>query len=133
MAGRGLWWVRGVFPGRAGWGVPAAPHVPRIPYPPRGLGRLWEARKDTTDSPLAELVGRTRAAIVSHLDLPMSTTHLAHQLGVLAPTLSVHPGILRAAGVVDSRRDGRAVLYYRTSLGNQVLATSGTASLADSA
>jgi DNA-binding transcriptional ArsR family regulator len=59
---------------------------------------------------------------VSHLDLPMSTTHLAHQLGVSAPTLSVHLGILRNAGVVDSRRDGRAVLYYRTALGNQLLA-----------
>ena len=85
---------------------------------------MWEDRQDTTESPLADLVGRTRAAIVSHLDLPMSTTHLAHQLGVSAPTLSVHLSILRNAGVVDSRRDGRAVLYYRTSLGNQLLTAS---------
>ncbi len=94
--------------------ITRAPHVPTITYPPRGLGRLWESQQDTTDSPLAELVGRTRAAIVSHLDLPMSTTHLAHQLGVSAPTLSVHLSILRNAGVVASRRDGRAVLYSRT-------------------
>ena len=58
---------------------------------------------------------------MSHLDLPMSTTHLAHQLGVSAPTLSVHLSILRNAGVVDSRRDGRAVLYFRTSLGTRLL------------
>ncbi|HEY3001450.1 MAG TPA: winged helix-turn-helix domain-containing protein, partial [Kribbellaceae bacterium] len=113
-----------VFTWPAALPVTAAPHVPTITYPPRGLGRLWEDRQDTTDSPLADLVGQTRAAIVSHLDLPMSTTHLAHQLGVSAPTLSVHLGILRNAGVVDSRRDGRAVLYYRTSLGTQLLAAS---------
>ena len=124
MAGQGVLLVPCVFTWPAALPVTAAPHVPTITYPPRGLGRLWEDRQDTTDSPLADLVGRTRAAIVSHLDLPMSTTHLAHQLGVSAPTLSVHLSILRNAGVVDSRRDGRAVLYYRTSLGTQLLTAS---------
>jgi DNA-binding transcriptional ArsR family regulator len=121
MAGQGVLLVPCVFAWPVALGVTAAPYVPTITYPPRGLGRLWEDRQDTTDSPLADLVGRTRAAIVSHLDLPMSTTHLAHQLGVSAPTLSVHLSILRNAGVVDSRRDGRAVLYYRTALGSQLL------------
>jgi DNA-binding transcriptional ArsR family regulator len=104
-----------------------------LTYPPRGLGRLWENRHETTGSPLAELVGRTRAEIVSHLDLPMSTTHLAHQLDLSAPTLSVHLSILRNAGVVDSRRDGRTVLYFRTSLGNHLLAASGSTTLSQSA
>ncbi len=121
LAGQGLLLVPCVFTWPAGLAVTAAPHVPTVTYPPRGLGRLWEDRLDTTDSPLADLVGRTRAAIVSHLDLPMSTTHLAHQLGVSAPTLSVHLSILRNAGVVASRRDGRAVLYHRTPLGTQLL------------
>ncbi len=58
---------------------------------------------------------------MAQLDLPMSTTQLACQLNLSAPTLSVHLGILRAAGVVDSRRDGRAVLYFRTRLGNLLL------------
>ncbi|TCO50538.1 helix-turn-helix protein [Kribbella antiqua] len=124
MAGQGVLLVPCVFTWPAGLAVTAAPYVPTITYPPRGLGRLWEDRQDTTDSPLADLVGRTRAAIVSHLDLPMSTTHLAHQLGVSAPTLSVHLSILRNAGVVASRRDGRAVLYRRTSLGSQLLTAS---------
>ncbi|HEY3509521.1 MAG TPA: winged helix-turn-helix domain-containing protein [Kribbella sp.] len=124
MTGQGVLLVPCVFTWPAGLAVTAAPHVPTITYPPRGLGRLWEDRQDTADSPLADLVGRTRAAIVSHLDLPMSTTHLANQLGVSAPTLSVHLGILRNAGVVASRRDGRTVLYHRTSLGSQLLAAS---------
>jgi DNA-binding transcriptional ArsR family regulator len=121
MAGQGVLLVPCVFTWPAALPVTAAPHVPTITYPPRGLGRLWADRQDTTDSPLADLVGRTRAAIVSHLDLPMSTTHLANQLGVSAPTLSVHLAILRNAGVVASRRDGRTVLYHRTSLGTQLL------------
>ncbi|MEU8223937.1 helix-turn-helix domain-containing protein [Kribbella sp. NPDC048915] len=124
LAGQGLLLVPCVFTWPAGLAVTGAPHVPTITYPPRGLGRLWEDHQDVTDSPLADLVGRTRAAIVSHLDLPMSTTHLAHQLGVSAPTLSVHLSILRNAGVVDSRRDGRAVLYHRTTLGHQLLSAS---------
>ena len=133
LHGQGLLLVPCVFTWPASLGVTAAPHVPTITYPPRGLGRLWESGKDTTDSPLADLVGRTRAAIVGHLDLPMSTTHLAHQLDVSAPTLSVHLSILRAAGVVDSRRDGRTVLYHRTSLGNHLLAASSPTELASAA
>jgi len=124
LAGQGVLLVPCVFAWPTTLQITGAPHVPTITYPPRGLGRLWEDRQDTTDSPLADLVGRTRAAIVSHLDLPMSTTHLAHQLGVSAPTLSVHLSILRNAGLVDSRRDGRAVLYQRTTLGTQLLAAS---------
>jgi DNA-binding transcriptional ArsR family regulator len=38
--------------------------------------------------------------------------------------LSVHLSILRNAGVVDSRRDGRTVLYHRTPLGHQLLSAS---------
>jgi len=124
LAGQGLLLVPCVLTWPAALPVSEAPHVPTITYPPRGLGRLWEDRQDTTESPLADLVGRTRAAIVGHLDLPMSTTHLAHQLGVSAPTLSVHLSILRNAGVVASRRDGRAVLYHRTTLGTQLLSAS---------
>ncbi|MFC0623901.1 ArsR/SmtB family transcription factor [Kribbella deserti] len=119
--GQGLLLVPCVFTWPTPLSVMAAPHVLTITYPPRGLGRLWESRQDTTGSPLADLVGKTRAAIVGHLDLPMSTTHLAQQLGLAAPTLSVHLGILRAAGVVDARRDGRTVLYFRTTLGDNLL------------
>lgn len=122
LPGQGLLLVPCVFSWPAALPVTAAPHVPTLTYPPRGIGRLWEARSsDEAASPLADLVGKTRAAIVEQLDLPMSTTQLACQLNLSAPTLSVHLGILRAAGVVDSRRDGRAVLYARTSLGAALL------------
>lgn len=130
-AGPGLLLVPCAFSWPTALQVSGAPHVTTLTYPPRGLGRLWESRQETTESPLADLVGRTRAAILGHLDLPMSTTHLAHQLGVSAPTLSVHLGILRSAGLVTSHRDGRTVLYRRTALGHHLLTASPP--LADSA
>lgn len=130
LPGQGLLLIPCVFTWPTTLQITAAPHLPTMTYPPRGLGRLWESQEDLSESPLADLVGKTRAAIVSHLDLPLSTTHLAHQLGVSAPTLSVHLSILRNAGVVDSRRDGRTVLYSRTTLGNHLLAASRPAALA---
>jgi DNA-binding transcriptional ArsR family regulator len=39
-----------------------------------------------------------------------------------APTLNVHLKSLQAAGIVSARRDGRAVLYRRTHLGDQLVA-----------
>lgn len=123
LPGQGLVLVPCVFAWPAALSITAAPYVPTLTYPPRGIGRLWESPQDTAGSPLADLIGKTRAAIVSQLDLPMSTTQLACQLNLSAPTLSVHLGILRAAGVVDSRRDGRTVLYHRTRLGDHLLST----------
>ena len=52
-----------------------------ITYPPRGLGLAWEERVEATDA-LAALVGRTRAQMLDELALPMTTTHLAAQLGI---------------------------------------------------
>lgn len=103
----------------------AAPGVPTISYSPRGLGRLWERQPASGDAALSDVLGRTRAALLTQLDLPMSTTQAATQLALSAPTLSVHLQALRAAGLVGSRRDGRQVLYARTELGDRLLAAAG--------
>ncbi|HEY0558674.1 MAG TPA: winged helix-turn-helix domain-containing protein [Frankiaceae bacterium] len=42
---------------------------------------------------------------------------LARRYGMAASTLSRHPALLRAAGLVAARRDRRQVLYGRTPLG----------------
>ncbi|WP_323374088.1 helix-turn-helix domain-containing protein [Plantactinospora alkalitolerans] len=67
------------------------------------------------------VLGRSRAAILAQLDLPMSTTQLACQLNLAAPTLSVHLKALHGAGIVSAGRDGRSVLYQRTPLGDSLL------------
>ncbi|ONI81284.1 transcriptional regulator [Actinosynnema sp. ALI-1.44] len=95
---------------------------PAVTYAPRGLGRLWESHPGTHGSPLAGVLGDSRAAILAHLDLPMSTTHLAGQLDLAAPTVNVHLKALSRAGIVTSRRDGHTVFYQRTPLGDQLIA-----------
>lgn len=90
-------------------------------YSPRGLGRLWEGPATSSSSPLADMLGRSRAAILAQLDLPMSTTQLACLLDLTSPTLSVHLKTLLAVGIASSRRDGRAVLDHRTELGDLLL------------
>ena len=99
----------------------AEPNVPTVSYSPRGIGTLWERHVSPHGSALAAVVGRTRATLLSQLDLPMSTTQLATALTLSAPTLSAHLHTLRRAGIVSSRRDGRAVLYSRTPLGDDLL------------
>jgi DNA-binding transcriptional ArsR family regulator len=68
------------------------------------------------------VIGPTRATILTQLDLPMSTDHLAVQLDLAAPTVNVHLKALREAGILTSRRAGRHVLYRRTPLGDQLQA-----------
>lgn len=100
----------------------AEPNAPTVSYSPRGLGRLWEEQPSSDGTALAEVLGRTRAALLTQLDLPMSTTQAASQLALSAPTLSVHLQALRAAGLLSSQRIGRQVLYARTDLGDKLLA-----------
>ncbi len=90
---------------------------PTITYPPRGLGTAWEQRGDRGLEPLGALVGRTRATMLDVLGLPVTTTQLAARLGISAAAASQHLQILKAAALVQSRRQGRLVLYQRPPAG----------------
>lgn len=102
--------------------VRTADPSPALTYAPRGVGKLWESRPARGRSPLAGVLGATRAAILTQLDLPMATEHLAVQLDLAAPTVNVHLKALQEAGILTSRRAGRHVLYRRTELGDQLYA-----------
>ncbi|WP_433263913.1 DUF5937 family protein [Actinosynnema sp. CS-041913] len=93
-----------------------------VRYPARGIGTLWEEREAAAPDELAALIGRTRAALLALLVSPMSTTELARRLGVTAGAVSQHIGVLRAARLVTTRRDGRAVLHMRTARADALLA-----------
>lgn len=103
-------------------------------FPARGVGRVWEGLSSVESAEPAEsegdalgaLVGRARAAILARLDVPMTTTALARELGQSAGTVSTHLSILRACGLLTSWRAGRSVLYRRTPLAASVLAASGS-------
>ncbi|MFI9817532.1 ArsR/SmtB family transcription factor [Saccharothrix variisporea] len=92
---------------------PVGPGVVR--YPARGLGTLWEDPAPAASDELAALIGRTRAALLGLLSTPLSTAELATRLGVTAGAVSQHVGVLRAARLVTSRREGRMVLHMRTA------------------
>lgn len=86
-------------------------------YSPRGVGNLWAHDPRQPSSPLSDLLGRTRAAALQLLDLPMSTTQLASQLDISAPSANAHLKTLHRSGLVEATRVGRRVLYARTPLG----------------
>jgi DNA-binding transcriptional ArsR family regulator len=123
LSGRGLLLVPCAFAWPDVIVLTAEPSVPTVSYSPRGIGTLWASHASPDGSALAGVLGRTRAAVLGQLDLPMSTTQLATALALSAPTLSAHLHALHRAGILTSRRDGRAVLYSRTPLGDYLLAS----------
>ena len=96
------------------------PWQPAMLYPPRGAGLLWEpARPDTRG--LDELLGARRARILALVEREQSTTGLAARLEASPAGVSEHLAVLRRAGLVRSRRQGREVLYGRTAAGDALV------------
>jgi hypothetical protein len=93
------------------------PWQPAVIYPARGIGGLWTQPSDRTPDALARLLGRARADVLHALDEPAGTSTLAHRLGLAPSTVSAHLSVLRAAGLLTSRRYAHQVLYERTPLG----------------
>jgi DNA-binding transcriptional ArsR family regulator len=73
----------------------------------------------TAGDPLAELMGRTRAAVLRAATRPghHTTTALAREVRVSLSSASEHLTALRAAGLVTSVRDGQSVVHRVTGLG----------------
>lgn len=82
------------------------------------------ALDDPTPAPeagLVALLGRTRAAILVAAELGGSTTELARRVGVSVASASQHAGVLRASGLIATRRTGPAVRHTLTPLGENLL------------
>jgi DNA-binding transcriptional ArsR family regulator len=130
LAGRGLLFVPSVFV----WPQLAVsldpPWPPALIYPARGVAALWETPRPgrgpagaAADSgPLGPLLGTSRAAILRALDEPASTTQLAAILGQSLGGLGGHLAVLRRAGLLARARSGRSVLYWRTAVGDALVA-----------
>ncbi|WP_368666334.1 ArsR/SmtB family transcription factor [Micromonospora sp. BL4] len=93
---------------------------PRIWYPARGLATVWHTDAAVAPQALADLLGRTRARILTALAQPAGTTDLAHQLGLSPSTVSQHLGVLHRAGLVTRARHRHVVLYLRSPLGHRL-------------
>ncbi|MFD9338091.1 ArsR/SmtB family transcription factor [Streptomyces sp. NPDC060028] len=74
---------------------------------------------------LDALLGRTRAAVLQLLVERRTTTELARDLDISLPSVSEHTRTLRAAGLITTERDGKAVLHSATGLGVDLLHSGG--------
>jgi DNA-binding transcriptional ArsR family regulator len=97
------------------------PWQPTILYPPRGIANLWEAGETSAESSLDVLLGRTRAALVRSLEVPMTTSELAQRMDVTPGAISQQLGHLRRAGVIEAQRSGRGVYSRLTPLGTSLV------------
>ncbi|TCB97314.1 ArsR family transcriptional regulator [Micromonospora zingiberis] len=109
------------FAGSEVYAMPDSPAGRALWYAPRGFGNLWTSdQRSTADRPLSALLGPTRAAVLTLLAAPHSTSDVAARLGLAAGTASHHLTTLRNAGLASAARAGRRLLYQRTLLGDQL-------------
>lgn len=109
------------------------PNVFSLTYAARGVGRVWEGlpTAQTSGNDLGALLGRNRAGILRRLEIPMTTTQLARELGQSPGTVNQHLSVLKRNGLLDSWRSGRSVLYRRTALATSIIAASAHLCAAD--
>ncbi|QDQ16033.1 helix-turn-helix domain-containing protein [Streptomyces spectabilis] len=70
---------------------------------------------------LTALLGTTRARTLEAARSPAGTTELARRTGTSAATASHHTSVLRAAGLLTTRREGPGVRHALTPLGRALL------------
>ncbi|WP_107055009.1 ArsR/SmtB family transcription factor [Streptomyces aureocirculatus] len=80
-------------------------------YPAQRIG----AGRGHRPGRIAQVVGDTRAALLADLETPRSTTELAARIGCAPGNVSYHLSALHRARLVTKVRDGRYVLYQRTT------------------
>jgi DNA-binding transcriptional ArsR family regulator len=120
LDGRGLLLLSAVFAWPSVWAMTDPPWQPTLVYPPRGVGLLWERQGAAPDA-LSDLLGRRRAQLLAELAAPATTQELALRLAASPAGVSEHLGILRRAGLVEGRREGRTVRYERTRMGDDLV------------
>ena len=89
-------------------------------YPVTGV---FAPMTGATTQGLARLIGVNRALLLHTLGDPRSTTQLAAISGLPMGAVGNHLRVMLDAGLVLRRRAGREVLYWRTALGDSLVAT----------
>jgi DNA-binding transcriptional ArsR family regulator len=88
-------------------------------YP--GTGALAEPGGAPVPAGLANLLGPGRAGVLVLLDAPKSTTQLVALTAQALGSVGRHLKVLLDARLVQRRRLGRSVLYYRTAAGDALV------------
>ncbi|MFG2715149.1 DUF5937 family protein [Streptomyces goshikiensis] len=121
-AGTGLLLIPTVFTGPGLRTRTTLPDPPQLAYPARGIGTLWKPRSVTRAADtLSAVLGRSRTLLLTELEMPASTTQLAHRTGLSPAGVSQYLTALRKAGMVSAHRAGRSVLYARTAAAEVLL------------
>ena len=93
----------------------------RLTYACRGRGNLPPSTA-AGPSPLAKLLGSTRADVLMALGEPQHTSALARLFGRSAGNVADHLAVLHACRLISRARFGRHVLYRRTPVGDRLVA-----------
>lgn len=121
-SGRGLVLVPSVMmAGRGCSVITEAPAVPTLFYPAHGVTTDWHESDSSVAIALGALLGDGRTRLLLQLDRPRSTSEAAAGSGLSVSTASHHLSVLRAAGLINSTRDGPRVLHARTPLGEALV------------
>ncbi|MFF1414519.1 DUF5937 family protein [Streptomyces sp. NPDC058289] len=120
-AGTGLLLIPSAFTGPGLRTRTTPPDPPQLAYPARGVGSLWTKRPVTQTDTLSAVLGRSRTLLLTELEIPASTTQLAHRTGLSPAGVSQYLTALRNAGLVSAHRAGRSVLYARTAAAEALL------------
>ncbi len=102
-----------------GWACWAEPRRYALIYPCSGV--LAGPDLSSAAGALARLLGPGRAEVLLRLDTPKSTTQLVALTGQRLGSVGRHLRILLDARLIERRRAGRSVLYYRTTTGDALV------------
>jgi DNA-binding transcriptional ArsR family regulator len=111
-----------------GWVAWDEPHRYALTYSCRGALAGHAGRAGATQT-LAALLGPARAAVLTLLATPMTTTQLVAITGQRLGSVGRHLRILRAAGLLERHRVGRSVLYRRSPAGDLLVRIQNEAGL----
>lgn len=99
---------------RGSWVSWRLPDTFAVVYPVTGV---FASTPAPLPEPLVRLLGRNRAHILARLAAPTSTSALAAGLGLPIGSVGGHLRVLLDAGLLERRRSGREVLYWRSTAG----------------
>lgn len=118
LVGARLFFVPSTNP--RGWVGSHEPLRHMVVYPCSGL--LADPVRRTPPRALTRLLGPVRADILTRLESPRSPTQLVALTGHGLGSVGGHLRVLLDARLVERRRSGRYVLYYRTTDGDRLVA-----------
>ncbi|REF37453.1 ArsR/SmtB family transcription factor [Thermasporomyces composti] len=122
LDGRGLLLIPSYFCTRMPVALVDPDMQPVLVYPAMTAAvETMAAQSDVRQEALADLLGATRAVILTAIADGYSGRRLAAQVGVSPATISHHTAVLREAGLITSARRGNTVVHRLTMTGARLL------------